>query len=404
MYIYIARQPIFNADRTVQAYELLYRSSETNAFDSSISGDKATRQLLSQALVDFGIQTITNDKRAYVNFTEALLMTNLPLLLDKRMFVLEILEDVNLNTAVIKRLKNYRDHGYMLALDDYCGASLEEEVVDLLDIIKIDFMKTTPEIRAQIARDIGNRPVTLLAEKVETEQDFQEAVSLGCRLFQGYYLAKPLVMKKKSVQMAQSSMTRLFHMLTDDAYNVDVLSDSIRIDAHLTYKLLQKMRTTRYYRGKVVSTVKDALVRLGMNETRRWITLMLMQDLTGTAADEQVYTALVRAVFCEKMASEKKNPRLSSDAFLTGIFSVLDADEAEFGELLSMLDVSPQACEALVHKKENELTRYLDTAVIYENHDWDQLLRLYSDKQAAKLQKYYVDAIKYANDALTDVK
>lgn len=401
MYIYIARQPIYKADKKVAGYELLYRSSEKNAFDISMDGDKATRKLLSQALVDFGLQAVSGGKKAYVNFTTQLIMANLPLLLDKQCFVLEILESVEMNPEILKRLKNYREHGYVLALDDYCGAPLGASVLENLDIIKIDFLGTTPEIRARIAKEMLEKRKLLLAEKVETEQDFEEALSLGCKLFQGYYLSRPLVMKKKAIQIAQASAARMFRSLSDGGYNVDELAEHIRIDAHLSYKLLQKMRTARYYRGKAIASIRDALVRLGMEETQRWLTLVLMQDVTDTDADERIRTALVRAVFCEKMASSRNKRRLSGDAFTTGIFSIMEGEENEMQELLSVLEISEQACDTLIYRKDNELTRYLETAIAYENHQWDKLLALYSKEEMAELQKFYTEAIGYCDEAFS---
>lgn len=401
MYIYIARQPIFNADKTVEAYELLYRSSEKNAFDSNMDGNKATRKLLSQALIDFGMQAVSGGKKAYVNFTKQLLMANLPLLLDKQRFVLEILESVELSGEVIRRLRDYRAHGYILALDDYCGETLNPSVMSCMDIIKIDFLNTTKQARAQISKELLPQRKILLAEKVETKQEFEEAVALGCRLFQGYYLSKPLVLKKKAIQISQVSATRLFRMLSDGSYNIDKLTECVRVDAHLTYKLLQKMRTARYYRGNAITSVRDALVRLGMDEIRRWITLILMQDITDTDADEQIRMALIRAVFCEKMANSRGMKRLANDAFTIGIFSILDREGMEFAELLSILELSQQACDTLLYEKENDLTSFLQTAISYEEHQWDRLLEIYTERQMAELQKFYTEAIGYCNEAFS---
>lgn len=402
MYIYIARQPIFNTAKTVTAYELLYRSSEINAFDSGINGDKATRRLLSQALLDFGIQTIAAQKKAYVNFTGPLLMAGLPLMLDKSMFVVEVLEDVDLNRDIVRRLKDYRDHGYVLALDDYSGEPLDDSALECMDIIKIDFLKTTPQTRAVIAREMLKKRKTLLAEKVETEEDFAEALALGCRLFQGYYLSKPLLLKKKAANISQTSSVRLFRQLSDEVYNTDTLAEDIRVDAHLTYKLLQKMRTARYYRGQVVHSIKDALIRMGMDEVRRWISLILMQDLTETTSDEQVRLALVRAIFCEKMAGGTKNRTLAGEAFITGIFSIIEAEKGEFQDLLMLLDVTRQVRDALLDRTPNDLTHFLNTAMLYESHQWDQLFAQYSQKELWELQTYYMEAVKYADSALKD--
>lgn len=403
MFIYIARQPIFDGDKKVKAYELLYRSSEKNAFDGSISGDKATRLLLSRALLDFGLHTITGGKKAYVNFTEPLILSNLPILLDKERFTLEVLEDVEFNSEVLRRLKDYHDHGYSIAMDDYSGEPVEDEVLDCIDIIKLDFMKTTRPERARIAARMRGKKKILLAEKVETEEDFEEGISLGCKLFQGYYLSRPLVLKKETKQISQASTGRLFRVVSSGNFSVNELAEIIRIDAHLTYKLLQKMRTARYYRGTPVNSVRDALVRMGMDEVRRWITLLLMQDLTENEGEEQLFRALVRAVFCEKLSDREGKKRLSGDAFMTGMFSILDGDKDELKELLSILDVSDQVSDVLLFNKENQVSRLLQTAIWYEDFNLDQLFTLYKEGQIKELQELYVTAIKYANEALERV-
>jgi len=174
--------------------------------------------------------------------------------------------------------------------------------MSLIDIIKIDFIDTTKEQRAAFAPPLVNAGKVLLAEKVETKEDVQEAMSLGCQLFQGYYFSKPIMMKKSSMEISSVSYMKLAKEINAPDINLNNIAWIINSDAHLTYKLLRRMKTLQYYRGNNITSINRALVMMGDAEVRRWIMLILLRNVTNTQSAELIRTALIRAFLSEKLA------------------------------------------------------------------------------------------------------
>lgn len=401
MDVFIARQPIYRKNRQVEAYELLYRSSTTNAFDPSVDGEKATYNVISEALLNFGMETLTGMRKGFVNFTEELLLAGFPMVMDPSLFGLEVLEDVELTEQVQECLQKYRSKGFLIALDDYSGKRLGKEELACFDIIKIDFRLTDPEKRKKIARRMKRENKIVLAEKIETEEEYNEAVSLGCEMFQGYYFSKPVMLKKQKKDVARVTAARLLRRLSDDGMDMGELAGIIRVDAHLTYKLLHKMRTMQYYRGNAVPSVKYALVRMGVDEIRRWMVLVLVQEVSGEDGEEAVRTALIRAVLCESLATNAKRTELCNDAFLTGMFSIIDRQDEALPRLLEELDLKEQVSRALMGE-DNLLNHYLTVALLYEAGEWQKLDQCAAWSEIEVLPNLYREAVVYANQVLTE--
>ncbi len=208
MNIYIARQPIYDKDRHLYGYEFLYRDSSTNSFNPAMNGTAATRTLVSNLINEFGVDAMTGGHYAFVNFTRDLLTSNFPFLLNSRQFIIEILENVTLDNALLPHLEKIKSKGYKIALDDYVGEAHESGLA-AVDILKVDFMQTTPGERQDIAgRHRGH--VTLLAEKIETEEEFHSAQAMGYTLFQGYYFSKPVPFSKPVAQVASATSSLLW--------------------------------------------------------------------------------------------------------------------------------------------------------------------------------------------------
>lgn len=371
--VYIARQPIFNNVGNVYAYELLYRNSEQNRFDpSSVDNDSATSTIISESILNFGLSELTNGKKAFVNFAEGYLLNKASYLLNPEYFVIEILECVTFTIEVIDALYTLKASGFDLALDDYIGTHISPEVLSLIDIIKIDFQASTREMRADFVPELKRAGKILLAEKVETKQDVQEARALGCQLFQGYYFSKPVMLSKSRRDISSVSYLRLSKELTMPTLNLDKIAWIIHWDAHLTYKLLKRMKTLRYYRGNTITSIKRALVMMGVEELRRFLMLILIRGMLDSKNDELIRTALIRAFMCEKLARESGRHNYSAEAFSTGLLSIL-VQGAEYSEdMLSDIQILPQIKAALIGQK-NALRYFLDIALSYENGDWNAL-------------------------------
>lgn len=371
--VYIARQPIFNATGQVQAYELLYRDADRGISTANKIGDEtATGAVISESILNFGMTELTNGKKAFVNFAEGHLLNEAAYLLNPEQFVIEILENVVFTVEVIDSIYTLKAAGFEVALDDYIGTDIPPEILSLIDIIKIDFMDTTKEQRAAFAPALLNEGKILLAEKVETKEDVLEAVELGCQLFQGFYYSKPVTMKKNRMDISSVSYLKLSKELSAPAISLDNIAWIINWDAHLTYQLLKRMKTLQYYRGNTINSIKRALVMMGDEEVRRWITLILIRGIVNTKSDELIRTALIRAFMCEKLAKESNNKKYADAAFSTGMFSILLANDEEADKALRDIQLPANIREAL-SGTDNLLKRFLDVTLCYENCMWLKL-------------------------------
>ena len=371
--VYIARQPIFDAAGAVWAYELLYRNTEQNISNAvSVGDEEATGTVISESILNFGMYELTNGRKAFVNFADGYLLNKAAYLLDPEQFVIEILETVVFTIEVIDALYTLKAAGFDIALDDYIGTPIPPEILSLIDIVKIDFKDTTKEQRAAFSPALIAAGKTLLAEKVETKEDVQEALALGCQLLQGYYFSKPIMMKKSSMDISSVSYMKLSRELSAPELNLDNIAWIINSDAHLTYKLLRRMNSLQYYRGNNITSIKRGLVLMGNEEIRRWIMLILLRDMSNAKSDEVIRTALIRAFMCEKLARESGHHDCASEAYNTGMLSILTDGSQNLEETLGHIQLRPAVRDAL-SGKDTLLKRLLDIAVCYETGNWNKL-------------------------------
>lgn len=370
---YIARQPIFNSTGQVQAYELLYRDADrSHSTASQIGDEEATGTVLAESILNFGLSELTNGKKAFVNFAEGHLLNEAAYLLNPEQFVIEILETVVFTVEVIDSLYTLKAAGFDIALDDYIGTDIPEEILSLIDIIKIDFKDTTKELRAAFAPVLIDAGKILLAEKVETKEDVLEAMSLGCQLFQGYYFSKPVTMKKNRMDISSVSYVKLSKEIASPVIDMERIAWIINWDAHLTYSLLKRMKTLQYYRGNTINSIKHSLIMMGNEEVRRWIMLILIRGVVSTKSDELIRTALIRAFMCEKLAKESGNHKYVNDAFSTGMFSILMTSDNTAADALGDIQL-PENILAALSGTDNLLKRFLDVTLCYENGMWVKL-------------------------------
>jgi EAL and modified HD-GYP domain-containing signal transduction protein len=400
MKVHVARQPIFNAHRELRAYELLYRDNASASFTPGTDGNKATRAVVADAITAFGMNNLTNGKYGFVNFTRPLLMSTLPSLLNPNEFVIEILEDVEIDGELLVKIEDLKRKKYILALDDYIGEVQNDEIFNYVNIVKVDFRQVDEALRAQIAQDLLRREITLLAEKVETEDEFQRAVTNGYTLFQGYYFAKPTVFSKATLDVSSNSFLRVMRELRRPEPNFHDLASIIRNDISLSFRFLNQINSAAYYAGYRTASLDDALVRLGLREISRWVTLLFIRETVNKEMEELARTALVRAVFAEKLAQKIGSRRVSpEEAFTVGMFSMIDAvlDES-LSQILEELSMSPEVKEALLGA-DNLLGRILRFTLLYEAGNWDEAFEISAQEKISlgEVSDYYMGAIAYAD-------
>lgn len=404
MKVFVARQPIFDKKQTLFGYELLYRDSSKNSFNGEVDGSYATRAVISDTITTFGLNNITNNKFAFINFTRPLLLSKFALLLDPDDFVIEILEDVEIDDEIIACVKELKERRYILAIDDYIGLEHYDKIMEYVDIIKVDFSLISHDERTSIANRLSKIDKRLLAEKVETEEDFEKAKRDGYELYQGYYFAKPTIFTKDSTEITSTTYMKMLQEIIKISPNFEKLAETIRSDINMTYKLLHRINTLEYYRRHRVKSIKHALIRMGLREIRRWSMLVLLRDAVGKKLDEIVRTALVRGIFAEKMMELMGFEKRSENAFTTGMFSMIDAViEDELTSVLEELCIPEDVKRGLLGEN-NIYGNILNFVKAYEVGEWDRAFGYIKGYKVnvMKVGELYLEAVKYADLAFDD--
>lgn len=401
MNTYIARQPIFNVNRRLLAYELLYRGTKKDTL-TSVTGERATTSLLSSAFITEGVNVISGKKPCFINFTEDLLLKKIPLSFPKAKIVVEVLEDVRPTREVVAACRTLVDNGYKLALDDFIYDESFDPLIEVADIIKIDFRLTPVDAIHKTLYHLRKFKIKLLAEKVETLEEFAKAQKMGFTYFQGYFFSKPETIRIKELAAAKINLIHLLSEVAQKTTTLDKLHKIISKDVAISYKLLRFLNSSYFYLIQKVKTIKHAIAYLGEQELRRFIILVIVSELASNKPDELMRLALVRAKFCELLVNETSSRRDSAELFLMGLFSFIDAMlDTTMDEVMAKLPLSSKIKVALIEET-GEYAIFLDIIKAYERRQEKILTKALQDLDIDEdlVPEIYVQAIQYANALL----
>lgn len=391
----MARQPIFNRKKEIYGYELLFRTSLDNFFDFSVDQDYASTRTLADSFMYFGMKEITGGKKAFLNFTGSVLLSEIALMFPKDILVVELLETVKPSDEVVDAFRNLKKKGYTLALDDFQYFPEFEPLIELSDIIKIDFKLTKAGDRKMMMKIIGESKKFFLAEKIETHEEFQEAMSLGYSYFQGYFFQKPVIVAGKDVKGYKLNILQIMKELGEEDADYGKIESILKRDVALTYKLLRFINSAAIGIVERVSSVRHAISLLGVDEFRKWVTMMMMIRLGEDKPEALMKHSIIRATFCESLAIILNGEYKSSDYFLLGLFSLIDAYlDRPMDEIVLELPIEDHIKEALLGK-ENALSRILDIFRGIEESKWEEVSSLCTlcgiDERS--IGKIYLEAI-----------
>jgi len=401
MYFYAARQPILDINKKLYAYELLFRDSINNVFPD-IDGDIATSKMVEASKFNMGISDFTANKPAFINFTLETLSKGYPEMLSPEEVVVEILETIKPGKRLLALCKDLFEKGYTLALDDYEHQTVWEHFYPYIKIIKIDWQNSTLDEIKEIIAAIANYPhIELLAEKVETYEEYNQAVELGCVLFQGFFFAKPEMMKTKTLTPSQMAMAELLYETSKPELDLAGITSVFERDVSLSYKLLRYANSAMFKRRSEISTIKQALVTLGLLELKRFMGLMFATNINPDKPSELINSAMARAKFCELAAENMNNNNIdSSKAFLTGLLSLIDAilDE-DIESVLAKLPLAKEIKDALL-TREGDMAQLIKLVKFIEHAQWDESVVTMETLGLTKDQviKDYNDAISWADE------
>ena len=396
---FVGRQPIFDRDWSLYAYEVLYRSGSDNRAQFT-NASAATSQVLVGTFIDIDIEKILGPNTGFVNMSREFLVDRFALAFPPDRMVVEVLEDVELDDEVLAVLTELSEGGYRIALDDFVFADHQEALLPLVDIVKVDIAAIGIDAAPAAFERLSKWDVELLAEKVETYDEFWVLHRLGFDYFQGYFLAKPEVIKGRKVSGEKASTMQLLSQLNDENASFDDLADSISRDVSLSYRLLKLLNSSFYGLPKEVDSVHQGLVLLGLDQITRWVMLIALASI-GDKPPELMKTGLVRARMSELLgqAAAGVDQRRS---FTVGLFSVLDALlDKPMQEVLEKVPLNDEATSALLNR-EGDLGRILKTVEDYERGDWTSVEHQEFAPEA--VSRAYLDAIEWADSIASQLR
>ena len=353
---YLARQPILDSHQGIFAYELLFRDSPDNRAVIH-NGVRETAQVLENVLNNIGLARLVGNHKAFINCSRQMLLDGIFGPLDSDRFVLEILESVSAEKDIVEIVKKYHARGFEFALDDVVfepeNLKRLEEFFPYIKYVKLDLIENSPEALKAAVPYFKERGMMLLAEKVETEEEFKERLSEGYDLFQGFFFAQPEIVRGKRIDGSLAFILHLLQFLRGEPSFTDIEKVFSEQEA-LSKSLVQYANSQKSYRRRPIETVQDAIAWLGIPQIRDWLMLLLyaQPEMGGRAQGTALFQNVSqRACFVEALAEDidAEGP-LSAQAFITAIISRMDAlVKAPMPTILEDLKVDKEITQALLH-------------------------------------------------------
>jgi len=363
---YVARQPIIDRDEKVFGYELLFR----NGFENAFSGDpdEASRATLDRSLL-MGLDVLCDGRRAFVNCTRDTLIKGLVTLLPSTCTVVEILESVPADANVIAACHTLKEAGYMIALDDFVSDDPREPLADFADIIKVDLQLTTEDQRAALVKKFGPWRCRMLAEKVETQRDFERALEHGFVYFQGYFFRRPELMSTHDLPANRLNYLRMLQEVSRPELDLPALETLIKAEASVCYRLLRYLNSAMFSFKSEIHSVRHAMSMLGERDVRKWVRLVAAVGAGQDKTSDLVLSALVRGRFGELLAPLV--PHGESDLFLLGLLSLIDAMlEMPMADVLDRIPLD-SATKAVLLGQPSPLRPVFQLILAHESGEWE---------------------------------
>lgn len=363
----MARQPILTGDEKVFGYELLFRDGVDDYFHNP-DPDAASRSTLSTSML-IGLDVLCDGRRAFINVTRDVLLKDYITLLPSSQTVVEILETVPPDDVVRAACQRLKEGGYQIALDDFTVDDPRESLTDLADIIKVDLRAIAPEQAAELVKRHGPWRCRMLAEKVETREEFVAAKKAGFVYFQGYFFRRPEMLSTHEIPANQLNYLRMWQAVAWPELDIREVEQVIKGEASLCYRLLRYLNSAAFGFGTEIHSVRHALSLLGEREVRRWIRLVATLGAGQNKSSDLVLSALVRGRFCELLS-----PTVGagdSDLFLMGLLSVMDAIlEIPMARVLENVPVD-QESKAVLLGGASRLRPFYQLMLAQESGEWE---------------------------------
>ncbi|CUI08520.1 EAL and HDOD domain-containing protein [Massilia antarctica] len=348
---FLARQPILGRNQRLVAFELLFRSADGG--DANVTDHAAATAAVISHASQLGMARVVGERLAFVNVDEIVLMSDFVRFLPHDKVILEILETVQATPAVIARVRELKQYGFKFALDDVVDESEDvRKLVDLVDIIKVDVQAVPADALPALVAALNGRNKKLLAEKVETVEEFDACMALGFEFFQGYYFARPAILSGKKIAPSELVILRLLDLINSDADNAEI-ERAVKRDPLISLNLLRLVNTPAAGARGRIDSLTEALYVLGRQQLQRWLQILLYAK-PGTAVELNsplLQMATTRGKLMELM-TRKVQGASAETGFTVGIMSLMDAlFSMSMQDILATVVVADEVRAALLERK-----------------------------------------------------
>ncbi|MEH0021571.1 MAG: HDOD domain-containing protein [Desulfobacter sp.] len=403
MKVFVARQPVFTAQKKVFGYELLFRLGLENSFPD-IDGTTATSSVLASTFFSFDIKDILAGKPGLINFTRDLLVKRTPLLFPKDHIIIEVLEDIAPEPDVIQALEEFKRKGFRIALDDFACDGKLNAMVALCNMIKFDIRATPLDTLGPVLSSIPqSRPIALLAEKVETHDEFKQAKQMGFDLFQGYFFSRPEILSEHDISTGQATKLQLASAAGKTDMDLEKIEDLIKRDVSVSFKLLKFINSPYFFRRTPINTIKDAMTFLGTDELKKFLNVVVVSDLNPGKPNELLRSSVIRARMCEQCGTLIKTRYSTDELFTIGLFSSMDAImDMPMPVILERIALSDRIKAALLGL-DPQFQQLHALVASFEQGRWDHgKFRCKKDGNLVRqLPVFYIDALQMADAFFT---
>jgi EAL and modified HD-GYP domain-containing signal transduction protein len=363
---FVARQAILDRSENVFAYELLYRNSTDNSFPNNVSDDVATARLFLDSLLFYGIENLGNNKKLFINLSVSSIISDLPKLIDPNNVVLEVIERINKPDELLPLVVQLMQNKYVFALDDYDGNPKWDNLLQKVMYIKLEVEKDLEKTLKQVAFLKSKFPnKKIIVERIEDHESFELIRKAGADFFQGYYFTKPRLLSFKNINPSRLATLDLLKITLKTPIDFPALIRKVEKDAALVVRLL-RLSNLRCKSSRKISSIAQAVVYLGENTIKQFVTVLSLGDLGDNKPSELLKIGLIRAKFIELVLESDKS--LSDMGYLLGIVSIFNA----------LVDV--------------------DLAFVFEELSLDAELRSALENQSGKLGYCYSLCLKIENN------
>lgn len=370
--VIIGRQPIYDRDMNVYAYELLFRASTTsNTAEITLeNADTATSRVINHVFMELGTERVLGEHIGFINLTRSFLLSDDPIPFTQEKIVIEVLEDIEVDQPLLDALNKLVNQGYTLALDDFIYNEQLAPLVKMAKIIKVDILDVDAETLTNHVNELKKYPVRLLAEKIETREQFNLCMQLGFELFQGFYFCRPSIIEDKPVPENHFKLFQIIEKLQDPDVEFAEIEQLIVQEVALSYKLLRLLNSAAMGLRRKVDSIQQGLIILGLKTIKTWATMIALNSI-DSFHPELMTSALIRAKMCESLAS--RYGFSEQTGFVTGLFSNIDVMIGiPMDRLMNSLPLNGELKLAL-SQRDGPLGQMLDTVIAYEQGQWDNI-------------------------------